>query len=168
MTYYNPILAYGQDGFVADAAAAGVDGLIAVDVPADEAGELRKQCHERGVDLIPLVAPTSTDERIALAVRDASGFVYCVSVAGTTGARQALPEDLRAFLQRVRNATALPLAVGFGLSKREHIERLRGQADAGVVGSAIIDVIEASPPDEREERVKEYVEVLSGRRKARV
>jgi tryptophan synthase alpha subunit len=168
MTYYNPILAYGPDGFVADAAAAGIDGLIAVDVPADEAGELRRRCHECGLDLIPLVAPTSTDERIALAVREASGFVYCVSVAGTTGARQALPEELQAFLQRVRRATDLPLAVGFGISRREHIEGLQGRADAAAVGSAIIDVIEASPPDERAERVKEYVEVLSGRRKARV
>ena len=168
MTYYNPILAYGQDGFIKDAAAAGVDGLIPVDVPPEEAGPLAEDCRAAGVDFIPLVAPTSTDERIALAARQASGFVYCVSVAGVTGAREALPAELGAFLQRVRRQTELPLAVGFGISRREHVEALRGQADAAIVGSAIVDIIEASPQAEREAKVREYVEVLTGRRKARV
>jgi tryptophan synthase alpha chain len=167
MTYYNPILAYGQDGFVRDAAAAGVDGLIPVDVPPEEALELAGCCRAEGVDLIPLVAPTSDDERIAAAVGLASGFVYCVSVAGVTGAREALPQELAAFLARVRRQTKLPLAVGFGISRREHIEALSGQAEAGIVGSAIVDVIEASPRSEREAKVREYVEVLTGRRKAR-
>lgn len=168
MTYYNPILAYGQDAFVRDAAAAGADGLILVDLPPEEAGELAAQCRAGGLDLIPLLAPTSTDERIALALELASGFVYCVSVAGVTGAREALPDELGGFLDRVRRQTRLPLAVGFGVSRREHVEALRGKADAAVVGSAIVDVIEASPRAEREERVKDYVEVLTGRRKARV
>ena len=168
MTYYNPILAYGLGGFVEDAAAAGVDGLIPIDVPPEEAEELATGCRTSGLDYIPLIAPTSTDERIALVRRQASGFLYCVSVAGVTGARRALPRQLGAFLERVRRQTALPLAVGFGISKREHVEALRGQADAAIVGSAIIDVIEASPRAEREARVKEYVEVLTGRRKARV
>ena len=168
MTYYNPILAYGQDGFARDAAAAGADGLIVVDLPPEEAGELAAQCRAGGLDLIPLLAPTSTDERIALALQQASGFVYCVSVAGVTGARAALPEALGSFLARVRRQTELPLAVGFGVSRREHVEALRGKADAAVVGSAIVDVIEAAPRAEREERVKEYVEVLTGRRRASV
>ena len=166
MTYYNPILAYGPDGFVQDAAAAGLDGLIAVDVPPEEAEELVAHCRAQRIDLIPLLAPTSTDERIALAARQASGFLYCVSVAGVTGARKALPPDLGAFLQRVRRQTTLPLAVGFGVSRREHIEALSGQADAAIVGSAIVDIIEASPRAEREARVREYVEVLTGRTKA--
>ena len=168
MTYYNPILAYGRDRFIQDGAAAGLDGVIAVDVPPEEAEELAARCRADGVDLIPLVAPTSADERIALAARQASGFLYCVSVAGVTGAREALPSELGAFLQRVRRQTELPLAVGFGVSRREHVEALSGQADAVVVGSAIIDVIEASPRAEREVRVKEYVEVLTGRRGARI
>ena len=168
MTYYNPILAYGRDGFIRDAAAAGVDGLIGVDVPPEEAGDLAGLCRASGIDLIPLLAPTSTDERIALALRQASGFVYCVSVAGVTGAREALPAELGAFLQRVRRQTELPLAVGFGISRREHVEALRGQADAVAVGSAIIDTIEASPQTEREARIQAYVEVLTGRRQARV
>jgi len=168
MTYYNPILAYGQDAFVRDAAAAGLDGLIVVDLPPEEAGELAAECRAGDLDLIPLLAPTSTDERIALALRLASGFVYCVSVAGVTGAREALPEQLGGFLARVRRQTKLPLAVGFGISRREHVEALTGKADAAVVGSAIVDVIEASPHAERQERVKDYVEVLTGRRKASV
>jgi tryptophan synthase alpha subunit len=166
MTYYNPILAYGQDGFVKDVATAGVDGIIAVDVPSEEATELSSRCRSGGLDYIPLLAPTSTDERIALAVEQASGFVYCVSVAGVTGARKALPEELSPFLQRVRRKTDLPLGVGFGISTRDHMESLTGVADAAIVGSAIIDVIEASPRDEREERLQAYVEVLTGQRQA--
>ena len=166
MTYYNPILAYGQDGFVKDVAKAGADGLIAVDVPPEEAHELSERCQGAGLDYVPLLAPTSTDERVALAVRQASGFVYCVSVAGVTGAREALPEELGTFLDRVRRQTDLPLAVGFGISRREHVESLSGRADAAIVGSAIVEVIEAAPRDEREERLQAYVEVLTGRRQA--
>lgn len=166
MTYCNPILAYGQDAFLKDASASGADGVIAVDVPPEEAGDLAAQCRAQELDLIPLLAPTSSDESIALAAKQASGFVYCVSVAGVTGARETLPPDLGAFLQRVRRQTDLPLAVGFGISRREHIEALAGQADAAAVGSAIIDTIEASPQEERSERLRGYVEVLTGRRKA--
>jgi tryptophan synthase alpha subunit len=168
LTYYNPILAYGQDAFVGDAAAAGIDGLIAVDVPAEEAEELAAGCRKAGLDFIPLIAPTSGDERIARAARLASGFIYCVSVAGVTGAREALPAEIAAFLGRVRQQTQLPLAVGFGISRREHVEALQGRADAAIVGSAIVDVIEASPREQVEEKVREYVEVLTGRKKARV
>jgi len=166
MTYYNPILAYGQDGFVKDVAEAGADGLIAVDVPPEEADELSSRCRNAGLDYVPLLAPTSSQERIALCVRQASGFVYCVSVAGVTGARDTLPDELEPFLKRVRRETDLPLAVGFGISRREHVESLQGKADAVVVASALIDVIEATPRDEREERLQAYVEVLTGRRRA--
>jgi tryptophan synthase alpha chain len=168
MGYYNPILAYGPEAFVAEAARSGVDGLIVVDLPPEEGEDLRGLCRTHGLDLILLLAPTSDDQRVALVAKQTSGFVYCVSVAGITGAREALPADLPTFLQRVRRHTGLPLAVGFGISRREHVEALEGLAEAAVVGSAIIDVIERSPPTEREERVKEYVEVLTGRRGARV
>jgi len=168
MTYFNPVLAYGQDAFVRDAVAAGIDGLIAVDVPPDEAEELAARCRTDGLDFIPLLAPTSTDERIALAAKEASGFVYCVSVAGVTGAREALPEELGAFLQRVRRQTKLPLGVGFGISRPEHLEGLRGKAEAAIVGSAIVDVIEHSRREEVGAKVREYVEVLTGRKKARI
>jgi tryptophan synthase alpha subunit len=168
MGYYNPLLAYGLEAFVADAARSGVDGLIAVDLPPEEGEELRSLCTARGLDLVPLLAPTSDERRTRLVVERASGFVYCVSVTGVTGARQALPADLPQFLRRVRTHTSLPLAVGFGISRREHLEALEGLAEAAVVGSAIIEVIERSPPSVREERVKEYVGVLTGRRGARV
>ena len=168
MTYYNPILAYGEERFLRDAVTAGADGLIAVDVPPEEAEGLSASCRASGLDLIPLLAPTSSDESVALAVRQASGFVYCVSVAGVTGARTELPPDLGAFLGRVRRQTELPLAVGFGISRREHVEALRGRADAAIVGSAIVDNIEAAPQQEREKRVRDYVEVLTGRKQARV
>ncbi len=166
MTYYNPILAYGQDGFVKDVAKSGADGLIAIDMPPEEAEALSARCQSEGLSFVPLLAPTSTDERVALAVRQASGFVYCVSVAGVTGVRDALPEELGSFLQRVRRQTDLPLGVGFGISRREHVESLAGKADAAIVGSAIVEVIEAAPRGEREERVQAYVEVLTGRRQA--
>jgi tryptophan synthase alpha subunit len=168
MTYYNPILAYGQDAFVRDAAAASLDGVIAVDLPPDEAAELASKCKAGGLDFIPLLAPTSSYDRIELAVGEASGFVYCVSIAGVTGAREKLPEGLGAFLRRVREKTELPLGVGFGISRPEHIEALRGQADAAIVGSALVDVIEQSPRGEVGERVQKYVEVLTGRKKARI
>ncbi len=165
MTYYNPILAYGQDGFVQDIAAAGADGLIAVDVPPEESEALSGRCREASMAFVPLLAPTSTDERIALASRQASGFIYCVSVAGVTGVRRALSSDLGEYLNRVRRQTDLPLAVGFGISRREHIEALHGKADAVIVASAIVDLIEATPREEREEVVRGFVEVLTGRGK---
>jgi tryptophan synthase alpha chain len=168
MGYYNPISAYGPEVFVADAADAGVDGLIVVDLPPEESAALREACRGHGLDLVYLLAPTSGPERIALVSRWASGFIYCVSVAGVTGARAALPSDLAAFVERVRAGTTLPLAVGFGISRREHVEAVGRLADAAAVGSAIIDVIDASDVSEREARVREYVEVLAGRRRAAV
>jgi tryptophan synthase alpha chain len=169
MGYYNSILAYGIDEFARDVAGAGADGLIEVDLPPEEAAGVRTACAGRGLDLIYLVAPTSSDERIALVAAQASGFIYCVSLTGVTGARGELPSGLSQFLARVRRHTALPLAVGFGISKREHVEAVAGLgAEAAVIGSAIIDVIDRAPAEEREERVREYVEVVTGRRRATV
>jgi tryptophan synthase alpha chain len=165
MGYYNPILAYGIDRFARDAGAAGADGLILVDLPPEEATEVQTACADRGLDLIYLLAPTSSDERIALVAGRASGFIYCVSLTGVTGARGEISPELREFLARVRGHTSLPLAVGFGISRREHV-RAVGElgADAAVVGSAIIDIIDSAPAEEREEKVREYVEVVTGRR----
>jgi len=166
MGYYNPVLARGLERLTSEAAAAGADGFIIVDLPPEESAPLREACGARGLDLVYLLAPTSTPERIELVARQASGFIYCVSVAGVTGARDELPEDLARFVGAVRKHTDLPLAVGFGISRREHVEAVGRIADAAVVGSAIIDVIDGSPPGERESRVKAYVEVLAGRRRA--
>ena len=165
MSYLNPILTYGLERFASDAALAGADAAILVDLPADEAAEAVELLAAHGLDLIFLVAPTSSDERLALICARATGFVYCVSVAGVTGARNELPPDIKAFISRVRRCTNLPLAVGFGMSRREHIEALAGVADGVVVASAIMDLINASEPEERAKAVREYVEVLSGRRR---
>ena len=163
MGYYNPLLAYGVSRFTRDAAEAGVDGLIVVDLPPEEAGETRAACAEAGLDFIPLVAPTSSDERLELAGRSGSGFVYCVSVRGVTGVREQLPADLEAFIGRVRRHAGLPTAVGFGISRREHVEAVGRYADAAVIGSAIVRLLAEAPPAERYARVKAYVEQVTGR-----
>ena len=166
MGYYNPLLAYGLEGFCRDAAQVGADGLIAVDLPPEESHPLRDACRRNRLDLIYLLAPTSTDESISAACAQAAGFVYCVSVTGVTGAREELPKALSSFVDRVRAHTALPLAVGFGISKRNHFQAVARLAEAAVVGSAIIDEIDRGDPSQQAARVKEYVEVLTGRRRA--
>lgn len=164
MGYMNPIDAYGLERFGADAAAAGIDGLILVDLPAEEAEPVRRVCERNGLDLIFLLAPTSTDERIEAVAAQASGFIYCVSVTGTTGARAGISEELPAFIARVRRLTDLPLAVGFGISRPEHVAQVGQLCEAAVIGSAIIDQIDGADPEHRPERVRAYVEVVTGRR----
>lgn len=164
MSYYNPILAYGVERFAAAAASAGIDGLIAVDVPPEEDEPLRRALRAWDMDLIYLLAPTSTEARIRTVAARASGFIYCVSVTGTTGARGELPSDLPQFIARVRRQTDLPLAVGFGVSRPEHIAQIGRLCEAAVVGSALIDVIEQAPPEQRAVRLRTYVEVVTGRR----
>ncbi|KKL59477.1 hypothetical protein LCGC14_2214970 [marine sediment metagenome] len=166
MGYYNPLLAYGLDAFCRDAAAAGADGLIAVDLPPEESHPLRDACRRNGLDLIYLLAPTSTEERIELVAGLASGFVYCVSVTGVTGAREELPRRLSPFVNRVRARTPLPVAVGFGISKPKHFRAVGRIAEAAVIGSAIVDVIDRSDPSETVGKVKRYAEVVTGRRRA--
>lgn len=166
MGYLNPLLSYGPARFYADAAAAGIDGLIVVDATADEAEEIHTEAAGAGLDPIQLVAPTTTDERLARLLPSASGFVYCVSVTGVTGARGELPASLPALVARVRRHTDLPIAVGFGVSKAEHVASIGQLCEAAVIGSAIVDVIEEAPPGERVRRVREYVEEVTGRRNA--
>src|SRR5690606_9232150 len=138
MGYFNTLLAYGVSRFVATAVEAGVDGLIIVDLPPEEAAELEEPARAAGLHVIYLLAPTSTAERIRAVARHASGFIYCVSVTGVTGARDALSDELPGFLERVRAETDVPLAVGFGISRREHVEAVGRMADAAVVGTAFV------------------------------
>ncbi len=172
MGYYNPVLAYGVETFVRDAADAGADGLIVVDLPPEESEPVREVCLEHNLRLIYLLAPTSTEERIKRVAALASGFVYCVSLTGITGAREALPAGLDAFIARVRSFTPLPIAVGFGICQPKHYQAVGRIADAAVIGSAIIDVIDRSlkegriAPSELAVRVREYAEVVTGRRGA--
>ena len=161
MSYYNPIFKYGLEAFACDCSQAGVDGLIIPDLPPEEAAELKLVCEAVGIDLIFLVAPTSTDERLQKVAEMASGFIYCVSLTGVTGARSEMGEGIEDMLERVRRHTDLPLVVGFGISTPEHVARVSRVADGAVVGSALINVIE-SHPDEEEVilSVSEYVREL--------
>src|SRR5215470_11423939 len=140
--YYNPIFHYGLERFARDAEAAGVDGILCVDLPPEESGELRRETQRRGLHTIFLLAPTSDAERIELVARLGRGFIYYVSVTGVTGARRALEDELQAQVARIRRSTKLPIGVGFGISTPEQAARIASFADAAVVGSALIDVIE--------------------------
>ena len=163
MGYFNPMLAPGTESFARAAAEAGVDGLIVVDLPVEEADELAEPARANGVHLVYLLAPTSTAERIEAVGERGSGFVYCVSVTGVTGARAQLPEDLTAFIARVRERASLPLAVGFGISAREHVEEVGRIADAAIVGSAVVQTIREAPIERRHEAVRGLMERLRGR-----
>ncbi len=141
LVYYNCVFACGQKEFVKAAAAAGVSGLIVPDLPVDEASEFIDICRAHGVDPILLVAPTSTDERIEMIAARASGFIYCVSVAGVTGARASLSGQLPGFLARVRAKTEVPLAVGFGVSSPEQAAAVACHADGVIIGSKLISIV---------------------------
>jgi tryptophan synthase alpha chain len=153
MGYYNPVYAYGIERFCASAAASGVAGLIIPDLPPEEAEPLRAAAAAQNIELNFMVTPTSPDDRIArvaeAAEKTGGGFVYCVSLSGVTGARSDLPADLPRFLARVRAATSLPLAVGFGVSRPEHVAAIGRVADGAAVGSALINTVDAAAPDER-------------------
>ncbi|MBE3589849.1 MAG: tryptophan synthase subunit alpha [Firmicutes bacterium] len=139
MTYVNPVLQAGARRFVERVRAAGGDALLVPDLPADEAGELSALCREAGLDFVPFVAPTSTRERMAAAAEVGSGFVYCVSVTGVTGARAQLPAELPAFLEEVRRRVPLPRAVGFGVARAEQARALKPHAEGVIVGSALVE-----------------------------
>ena len=138
MVYANVVLGAGLDAYTARAASAGAAGLIVPDLPWNEAAELRVACDSAGLALVPLVAPTTTDERLAAIGADARGFVYTVSLAGTTGERAELPPDLPRAVQRVRGVTDLPVAVGFGISTGEHARAVAEVADGVIVGSRVV------------------------------
>ena len=138
MVYANLIEAAGIDAYARTAAAAGAAGLIVPDLPHDESAELRAACDSEGIALVPLVAPTSTPERMEAIGADARGFVYTVSLTGTTGEREELPPDLTDTVERVRGATELPVAVGFGISTAAHASAVADLADGVIVGSRVV------------------------------
>ncbi len=144
MGYLNPILSYGPDRFCADAAKAGVDGLIVVDLPSEEADWLAGAAADNGLDIIRLVAPTTEAARLAHVLNGSSGFVYYVSIAGITGTRTASAEHLAEAIPRVRRATTLPVAIGFGIRTPAQAAEAVRAADAVVVASALIDTLAAS------------------------
>ncbi|MBV1900294.1 MAG: tryptophan synthase subunit alpha [Kordiimonadaceae bacterium] len=143
MGYFNPVHDYGCKAFAKDAAAAGVDGLIIVDLPPEEDEELRGPANAAGIDVIRLATPTSDDARLPTIVSGASGFVYYVAVAGTTGGKSATADNIGAAVERIKKHTALPVAVGFGIRTPEQAAAVAARADGAVVGTAIVDVIAA-------------------------
>jgi tryptophan synthase alpha chain len=142
MTYFNPVLSYGLERFCAACARSGVDGLIIPDLPPDEGSELEAITERHNLDLIYLLAPTSSDERIKLVTNRARGFIYLVSVTGVTGTRESLPAELNPFIDRVRKVAKQPLCVGFGISTPEQAKQVVETADGVIVGSRIIQLME--------------------------
>lgn len=161
-TYANPIVRMGMAPFVERAAAAGVDGVLVLDLPLEEADGFRDRTVEAGIDPIFLLSPTTTDARIRRAAELGRGFLYGISRLGVTGARDAIATGAEALVTRIRSATDLPIALGFGISRPEHVAEVGRWADAAVVGSALIDVIARAAPDRAPDEVQRYVRWLRG------
>ena len=142
LTYYNPVLAFGLKAFARSAVDAGCDGVIVADLPPEEAGPLAAEAGAAGLDLVHLVAPTSTPARMRLIARRSQGFVYVVSLTGVTGVRDELAPDLVRQLRALRRLTTRPICVGFGISTPEHVRRVAPDADGVIVGSAVVRLIE--------------------------
>src|SRR3954462_16029973 len=158
MAYANLVL--GHDGFLEQARAAGASGLIVPDLPHDEAGDLRAELDSLGLALVPLAAPSSTNERLAEIGRDAHGFVYTVSLAGTTGERDELPPGLTRTVERVRAASSVPVAVGFGISTPAHARAVGELADGVIVGSRLVRAAGEGGADAVAEQVAGRAEAL--------
>lgn len=160
-SYANPILRFGAERFADLAREAGVDGVLVLDLPIEEAGDFRSILGGRGIDTILLLSPTTTDARMRLAASLGSGFLYAISRLGVTGARDVLADGAREIVQRIRAVSSLPVALGFGISKPEHVREVGRWADAAVVGSALVDVIAAAgTQNDVTARVEEYVRWL--------
>lgn len=164
MAYYNSVFKYGVEKFCLDAKQAGAAGLIVPDVPLDEENEEHfiKYCKKYGLANIRVVSPSSTPDRLKKNAQVATGFVYCTARQGITGARDNLSKELTEHLSRVRKYFTIPIAVGFGISKKEHLETLKGHADIAVLGSAIIDIIDKGYKGNRGdmEKVRRFIREL--------
>ena len=160
-SYANPILRLGAERFVDRARGAGVDGVLILDLPLEEADEFRAMLARRGIDTILLLSPTTTDDRLRRAAELGSGFLYAISRLGVTGARDTLAAGAQEMVRRIRSVSDLPVALGFGISKPDHVREVGQWADAAVVGSALVDVIarEGASRD-LNTRVEEYVRWL--------
>ncbi|MGN0963904.1 MAG: tryptophan synthase subunit alpha [Dysosmobacter sp.] len=140
MTYANVVFSYGSERFISACAGIGIDGLILPDVPFEEKEEFEPICKRYGLDLVSLVAPTSED-RISMIAREASGFLYIVSSMGVTGTRSEITTDIGAMVKLVREASPIPCAVGFGISTPEQAKKMAGLSDGAIVGSAIVKLV---------------------------
>lgn len=160
-SYANPILRLGAEVFADRAQAAGVDGVLVLDLPIEEADGFRAMLAQRGIDTILLLSPTTSDQRLRKAAALGSGFLYAISRLGVTGVRDQLAEGAEDMVRRIRAVSSLPIALGFGISTPEHVRRVGEWADAAVVGSALVNVIaDAGGSDRLAARVEEYVRWL--------
>jgi tryptophan synthase alpha chain len=167
-SYANPLLRMGFDAFACRAAAAGVDGVLALDLPIEEAGDFRETLASQGLDTIFLLSPTTTDTRIRRAAALGRGFLYGISRLGVTGARDRVASGAEALVRRIRAHTTLPIALGFGISRPEHVAEVGAYADAAVVGSALVSLIaESAASPGLLETVEGYVRSLKSARVAR-
>jgi tryptophan synthase alpha chain len=160
-SYANPVLRLGAERFADQARDAGVDGVLVLDLPIEEADDFRGMLAARGIDTILLLSPTTTDARLKKAATLGSGFLYAISRLGVTGARDQVADGAQDMVRRIRAVSALPVALGFGISKPEHVREVGRWADAAVVGSALVSVIaDAGASQDLTTRVEEYVRWL--------
>ncbi len=160
-SYANPVLRMGAERFADRACEAGVDGVLVLDLPIEEAGEFRRLLEQRGIDTILLLSPTTSDDRLRRAAELGSGFLYAISRLGVTGARDMLADGAEQMVRRIRAVSELPVALGFGISKPEHVRAVGQWADAAVVGSGLVSVIAAAGASgDLNARVEEYVRWL--------
>jgi tryptophan synthase alpha chain len=160
-SYANPILRLGAERFADRARESGVDGVLVLDLPIEEADDFRNMLASRGIDTILLLSPTTTDDRLRKAAALGSGFLYAISRLGVTGARDHVADGAREMVERIRRVSPLPVALGFGISKPEHVQEVGRWADAAVVGSALVSVMaEAGASNDLDTRVEEYVRWL--------
>lgn len=162
MGYYNPVYAYGLEAYVAECARVGVDGLIIPDLPPEESDQLLEACIKHQVHLIYLLAPTSTPERVEAVLQRANGFIYLVAATGITGARTKFQAGLADYVARVRRHADLPLAIGFGISTRDHVVEAEKLADGVICGSALIDRLERASSDELLAEARNFIRFLRG------
>ncbi|MGC4107610.1 MAG: tryptophan synthase subunit alpha [Thermomicrobiales bacterium] len=163
MGYLNPPLKYGIERYIADATAAGVDGFIVPDLPVEESDAFHAACVANGRSLIYMVAPTSTEARLEATAKRASGFIYCVAVTGVTGARESLAATLGDYLDGIRAHTDVPLVVGFGISKPEHITEVGKHANGAIVASALINFMDGVPDAEKPAAAAHYFRYMQGK-----
>ena len=158
MTSFNPVFVYGEKQFIEDAASVGVDGVIIPDLPPEEAVEFSACAEEEGLDMIHLLAPTSTDERVRMVAKNSRGFIYYISLTGTTGVRTHLAKGLCDKVVSIKNATNIPVLVGFGISSPDQARDAAVVSDGVIVGSAIVKLIEENPdPAQRDKKLAEFI-----------
>ena len=158
MTSFNPVFVYGERQFIQDAASAGVDGVIIPDLPFEEAGEFSGLAEKEGLDMIRLLAPTSPEERVRMVAEHSRGFIYYISLTGTTGVRTQLAEGLRDKVNSIKHSVNIPVLVGFGISGPNQARDAAKVSDGIIIGSAIVKLIEQNPdPTQRDKKLSEFV-----------